>query len=210
MISDTGLSLAFFYEKGDCDIMKKFIVLAVETILWLLLNFITFSAIVLKHILHGTIPDVIPEPIYIFIYRILPILILIMPLVMSYFFKKVKKYSLIVYAVYICVIIIIHITVFSYMSSFTPHKWDKYRYERHLMLDDFHEKYDLKTMTKDELISILGKPGAESEDEIEYTIMVNWLDAEILVFRFEDDRIVEEYTYSNEFKSHKLKVYDIE
>ena len=52
-----------------------------------------------------------------------------------------------------------------YCKSFTPEKWAKYPYERHYMVDDLNEKYELRGMTRNELTLLLGKPEDSLSDK---------------------------------------------
>ncbi len=51
----------------------------------------------------------------------------------------------------------------SYISSFTPQKWETHRWERIKMIDSLTEQYDLHKMNRGEVLDLLGTTGlAES------------------------------------------------
>ena len=77
-------------------------------------------------------------------------------------------------------------------TVFTTEKW-KYgnSRNRHLMLDDLYSKYDLYSMTKDEIEDLLGDgghpPSLEGPNEYYYQIAVEYYDSETLHIHFDGD-----------------------
>ena len=54
-------------------------------------------------------------------------------------------------------------------------------------------------MSIEDIKNLLGSPDVESDNEIEYVIDEGWIDPEMLVLRFENQIIIDFYTYT-EFK----------
>lgn len=91
---------------------------------------------------------------------VLPILSFIAPFVIKFITKcsfwKMALYAFVSVLIYILLYWGTNLICIEYCKSFTPEKWVKYPYERYYMLDDLNETYELRGMTRDELISLLG------------------------------------------------------
>jgi hypothetical protein len=91
------------------------------------------------------------------------------------------------------------LSCYVYITAFTPQKWEKYIDERNLMLKDLEKDHTLIGMTVNEVKEILGDPDEESGNEIEYVIGVGFIDPEMLVLKYDEQVIIDTYTYI-EFK----------
>ena len=155
---------------------------------------------------NSTIKNVIGDFIWYFIYIILPVLIVVILLIVRFSIEKRWKttliYSLILTVIYLSAITITPIAVNRYIQTFSTQKWIQYKYERKLMLNDLNQKIELIGMTVTDIKNLLGVPDAESDHDIEYVIDSGWVDPEMLVLRFEEQKVVEVYRYT-EFKPQK-------
>lgn len=88
-----------------------------------------------------------------------------------------------------------------YKSIFTTEKWLHSNQERVYMVDDLLNDYEIKEMTKDEVISLLGTPSEteyfKSDNNIVYYLgyergLIS-IDSEWLVIYFDDNEVVEKY-----------------
>ena len=177
-------------------------------IIWVLLILLIFSIIIIQQSFDHITKKVIGKNTWYFLYIILPMIIILLSLVNKYLFKtKMKQrviiYSLIALCIYIFIAILVPVSSYKYIKIFTPEKWLNYKYERKLMIEDLNAKYNLKNMTKDEIKNILGAPDVETEKEIEYVIAEGWIDPEIMVLAFDNQKVIEGYTYI-EFKTNKI------
>lgn len=126
--------------------------------------------------LAGSISDFSMTLFYI-CYAVLPIILLAMPLIVKFVFKK-KFYKSILYSVlsviiYLIILISITFGIKQYFKTFTTEKWTNENWNgfRYLMIDDLEEKYNLVGMTKEEIYNILGEEEADLEMLIkEYVI----------------------------------------
>ena len=173
------------------------------SIIWILLVVIIFTFSIIQQLFNSTVKDVIGKTMWYCIYMLLPILVLMTPLIARHILKCRNKLILIcsicVIMIYSLVVFVTPIITYKYIQNFTPQKWAVYKYERKLMLDDLNKNYTLLGMTIEDIKKILGKPDTESENELEYVIDSGWIDPEMLVLRFEEQKVVDIYTYI-EFK----------
>ena len=177
-------------------------------IIWVLLILLIFSIIIIQQSFDHITKKVIGKNTWYFLYIILPMIIILLSLVNKYLFKtKMKQrviiYSLIALCIYIFIAILVPVSSYKYIKIFTPEKWLNYKYERKLMIEDLNAKYNLKNMTKNKKKNILGAPDVETEKEIEYVIAEGWIDPEIMVLAFDNQKVIEGYTYI-EFKTNKI------
>ena len=104
---------------------------------------------------------------------ILPIILLTMPLIVKFAFKK-KFYEAILYSVlaviiYIVILSIIGNCILLNFKTFSTEKWSNENWHRFRrdMVEDLEERYDLVGMTKDEVYSILG------EEDVDLEMLIN-------------------------------------
>lgn len=72
---------------------------------------------------------------------------------------KAKKYFFIGLTLLLAIVLIV--CVFQYISStkFTPERWNNDIFGRECMMDDLLSQYDLTSMTRVEILELLGKEG---------------------------------------------------
>lgn len=153
--------------------MKKDIILGtILGILYYVLGLIFYPYLFLIEVLAGSINDFSRVLFYI-CYVGLPIILLMMPLIVKFIFKK-KFYKSVIYSVlaviiYIIILLLITFGIRQYFKTFTTEKWSNEDWHsfRYLMIDDLEERYDLVGMTKDEVYSILG------EEDVDLEMLIN-------------------------------------
>ena len=156
-----------------------------------------------------TLVHILGKCVWSIVYIILPLGLVIFPIVISIFKREGKaiwRWTVIVSLICLGLVCILSLSAYKYIQSFTPQKWSRYRYERVLMIDDLKSKYDLMDMTMEDIQDLLGEPNAKSDDEIEYVIDEGWFDPVMMVFSFDNNKVVDIYTYT-EFKSYKKAIY---
>ena len=138
------------------------------------------------------VPHVIGVIPWILIYFVLPAAVLILLCVLCIFRKKMLP-AWVCLAVYILIAGGTLFTIHGYISTFTTEKWEKYKQDRYYMLDDFQEKYELETMTKDEVLVLLGKPDSITDGEFNYVVDTGWIDPIIFYIYFDENGMVSGY-----------------
>lgn len=105
---------------------------------------------------------IVSKILYLFLYLILPLFLLILPIIIC---KKKKKVfyksiliSLIGIVIYLIMITIIRVSMTFYFGKFTPEKWEKYPELRGYMFDDLVKNHNIVGMSKDDAIGLLGEP----------------------------------------------------
>lgn len=157
--------------------MKKDRILnIVSGVLYYILGPIFFFYLYVFAALVGSIGDFSPE-LFNIIYLIVPIILLIMPILIKFIFrKKFNKsilYSCIGIIMYILLIIGITLGINRYFHTFSTEKWcnDNWHSFRFLMIEDMEEKYNIVGMKKSEVYDILGEEDKELEElQGEYVI----------------------------------------
>ena len=163
----------------------------------LILGFVFLTSLAYQ-VFDNSVSDVIGNILWTFIYFIMPAAVL----VSLWIFRKKMLRSWICLAAYILIAVGTYFVVHGYLSVFTTEKWEKYTYERHYMLDDFTKKYSLETMTKDDVLAILGEPDYITDDKFNYNVERGWLEPIVLLIRFdENEKVAECFTYSR-FEEH--------
>lgn len=171
--------------------------------IWIFIIASIFAISMVLQIYNSTIKNVIGKFWWSFLYVLLPMFILVIPLLVKYIAKCKERtilvYSFILIILYVSIIYTTHVVTYKYIQDFTTQKWLDFKYERILMLDDLKNKYNLVGMSIEDIKNLLGSPDVESDNEIEYVIDEGWIDPEMLVLRFENQIIIDFYTYT-EFK----------
>ncbi len=199
------------YTRKESDIVKNKNTIKNVTFvaLWVLLVVVVFAFSITQQLFNSTVRNVIGKALWYFIYVVLPIITLLVPLIVRFIvnckWKITLIYSLCIIVIYSLVAFTTSVIAYRYIQDFTEQKWADHRYERKLMLDDLNKKYTLIGMDIEDIKMLLGKPDIESENEIEYIIGVGWFDPEMMVMRFEEQRLIDIYTYT-EFKSKKQEL----
>lgn len=174
----------------------------IAVIIWILLIVIIFGISVIYPFVSKTVRNIIGKPLWFLIYILLPILTVIVPLFIRYilqFKRKIIVNTFYITIIYVLIVSITSIGCYKYIKNFTPQKWEKYVTERNLMLEDLENKYSLVGMSINEAKEILGNPDLESENEIEYIIGEGFIDPEMFVLKYDEQIIIDFYTYI-EFK----------
>ena len=137
-------------------------------ILYYVLSVIFYFYLFIIEALAGSISDFSMTLFYI-CYAVLPIILLAMPLILKFAFKK-KFYKSIIYSmfsviIYLIILVIITFGIRQYFKTFSTEKWSNENWNgfRYLMVEDLEEKYDLVGMTKEEVQAILGQEDVELE-----------------------------------------------
>lgn len=143
--------------------MKKDKILGIVLgILFYLFGSIFFFYLYVFELFAGSISDFSSIFLYIF-YLIFPIIILSMPLIIKFAFKK-KFYKSVLYSslmivIHIFVLLLLTFGIRTYFKTFTTEKWTNTNWHtfRYLMIEDLEIKYNLVGMRKEEIYQILGK-----------------------------------------------------
>ena len=137
-------------------------------ILYYVLSAIFYFYLFIIEVLAGSISDFSMTLFYI-CYAVLPIILLAMPLIVKFVFKK-KFYKSILYSVlsviiYLIILISITFGIRQYFKTFSTEKWSNENWNsfRYLMIDDLEDTYDLVGMTKEEVRALLGEEDVELE-----------------------------------------------
>ena len=137
-------------------------------ILYYVLSVIFYFYLFIIEALAGSISDFSSILFYI-CYAVLPIILLAMPLIIKFIFKK-KFYKSIIYSmfsviIYLIILVIMTFGIRQYFKTFSTERWSNESWNsfRYLMLDDLEEKYDLVGMTKEEVHELLGEEDVELE-----------------------------------------------
>ena len=183
------------------DIMKKEKILnMISGILYYILGSIFFSCLYIFEVLVGNISNFSTTLFYI-IYLIVPIILLIMPIIIKYIFRK-RFYKSILYScigiiIYLILIIGLTFSINRYFDTFSKKKWCNANWHsfRYLMIDDMREKYNLIGMKKNEVYNILGKEDKELEKlqgeyVICYSIRNGFFEGEYFQISLNDDDVV--------------------
>ena len=169
-------------------------------VLFVLILAFTFFTSLAYQIFDHSVSDVVGDILWTLIYFVMPAAVL----VSLWFFRKKMLRSWICLAVYIFIAAGTYFAVHGYLGVFTTEKWEKYTYERCYMLDDFTEKYSLETMTKDDMLAVLGEPDYITDGKFNYNVERGWLEPIVLLIRFgENEKVAECFTYSK-FEEHRF------
>lgn len=149
--------------------MKKDTILGIIIgILYYVLSAIFYFYLYIIEALAGNISDFSSVLFYV-CYAVLPIILLAMPLILKFAFKK-KFYKSILYSmlsviIYVIILLLITLGIRQYFKTFSTEKWSNENWNsfRYLMIDDLEDTYDLVGMTKEEVQSILGQEDVELE-----------------------------------------------
>ena len=149
--------------------MKKDTILGIILgILYYVLSAIFYFYLYIIEALAGSISDFSSILFYI-CYAVLPIILLAMPLILKFAFKK-KFYKSILYSmlsviIYVIILLLITLGTRQYFKTFSTEKWSNENWNsfRYFMIDDLEDTYDLVGMTKEEVQSILGQEDVEIE-----------------------------------------------
>lgn len=176
--------------------MKKEIVINIITgLLYYVLGVIIFFYSFVLVGLFGIILD-FSEILFWIYFLVLPIIILILPIISKFIYKK-QFYKAILKAlkavgVYFILIFTTSIGIRIYISNFTPEKWSNKNYYnlRYLMLNDLEEKYELVGMKKEEVIKILGEEYKKNDKCIYYYIGGEWLESFYYYLEYDENGII--------------------
>lgn len=118
---------------------------------------------------------IISTSLYTIIYLIIPILILLLPLIIKYLYKRnihIFKFIILEILIHFTLIVCIHYGIILYMKQFNIDKWSNPNWIqlRHLMIDDFKNKYKPIGKDKDEITKILGNYDYINEECICYDV----------------------------------------
>ena len=149
--------------------MKKDKILGIILgVLYYVLSVIFYFYLFIIEALAGSISDFSMTLFYI-CYAVLPIILLAMPLILKFAFKK-KFYKSIIYSmfsviIYLIILVIMTFGIRQYFKTFSTEKWSNENWNsfRYLMIDDLEGTYDLVGMTKEEVQTILGQEDVELE-----------------------------------------------
>lgn len=137
-------------------------------ILYYVLSVIFYFYLFIIEALAGSISDFSMTLFYI-CYAVLPIILLAMPLILKFAFKK-KFYKSIIYSmfsviIYLIILVIMTFGIRQYFKTFSTEKWSNENWNsfRYLMIDDLEDTYDLVGMTKEEVRALLGEEDVELE-----------------------------------------------
>ena len=182
----------------DKKITKQKILNIIFIILWfVLITFIYYVNLIYGVFGNTLIVDTF-ELLSIIIYLGIPVIIIFLPLILRFIFsKKIIRslaFSLGMAVIYFLLLFILNKGLVFYFSSFSKEKWDKYQYNRYLMVDDLEKKYELVGMTKFEVIDLLGQSYSEvtykEELAMRYVIKVGFLTERDFLLFIEDDYVV--------------------
>ncbi len=127
-----------------------------------------FSFLMLFEFIGGTISG-FSKILFFICYIVLPIVILAMPVIIKFKYKK-KFYKSIIYSmfsviIYLIILVIMTFGIRQYFKTFSTEKWSNENWNsfRYLMIDDLKGTYDLVGMTKEEVQTILGQEDVELE-----------------------------------------------
>lgn len=127
---------------------------------------------------------------------ILPIILLAMPLIVKFAFKK-KFYEAILYSVlaviiYILILSIIGNCILLNFKTFSTEKWSNENWHRFRrdMVEDLEERYELEGMTIDEIHDLLGEGDVESvKEDGTYSIGYYMRDAIMYYIDFDENGV---------------------
>lgn len=195
--------------------MKDRIILVLKHIAFIVAVFIgVFAAFwfsMMIQLLDSTTKNVLGDVLFGIIYVGLAIAVFFIPLLIKWNFKKSAVLAVVLIAIYTLIAVGTNAGVHKYMETFTYEKWAEYTDERELMLDDLVSKYNFIGMKREEVKDILGDSDvmyadADGKDILEYRIDEGWFDPVMLSFEFENNLVVEAYTYT-EFREAKNPLY---
>lgn len=173
--------------------------------------FAVFAYSMMLQLFDSSVIDVIGKALWFIIYILLPIVVFIVPLVIQRSFKASALLAIVLILIYATISLGTYAGIHKYMQGFTSDKWEKYPKVRYLMLDDLADKYNFIGMNKDEVIDILGESKAMyadpgDKDIIDYYTGAGFIDPEMLSFEFQDNIVVDAYTYA-EFREARKPLY---
>ncbi len=90
------------------------------------------------------------------------------------------------------------------VKAFDEEKWSGNREERGSMMGSLQKKHELKGMTKDELVKLLGEPDSKQEEGTERQFVYYLgraslgVDDSLLKLYFSEDGVVESYQITND------------
>lgn len=129
-----------------------------------------FSLLMLFESVGGTVSG-FSKILFFICYIILPIIILAMPIIIKFKFKK-KFYKAVLDSalsviIYLVILSIISYCIIVYFKTFSTYKWSNENWHRFRgdMVEDLEERYNLKGMTKDEIYELLGEEDRYSEED---------------------------------------------
>ncbi|MBR6522981.1 MAG: hypothetical protein IKT39_00015 [Clostridia bacterium] len=102
-----------------------------------------------------------------------------------------KKNLIFIFAILVTILTIICIQ--QQNIEFDKKKWDKDIYNREKMIDDFLLHYDLKSMSYNEVVAILGTSGTVSGSHISYYIGKSYSGPVILSITFDENDMVKSF-----------------
>ena len=100
----------------------------------------------------------------------------------------------------LCVIISIGTAIYIDLKNvynFSKIKWNAFPYKRELIVDDFLKKFDIKNMTKGEIIKKLGTRECKDVDDYLVYVLNNY--GYFLAIRFDESGNVVEYKFKQDF-----------
>ncbi|MCL2591112.1 MAG: hypothetical protein FWD67_09645 [Betaproteobacteria bacterium] len=130
-----------------------------------------------------------------FVFIILPLIVLFSPFLIALACKKtlLKSFSVsvIIVIVYFIIVFILNMSLICYFQVFTKNKWVKYPDNRFLMIESLENQYNLIGMPKEEILTLLGEPGdlgRKTNGEFEYFIKSgSLLEYEVYIIVFQND-----------------------
>lgn len=186
---------------------KNRILCVIATILWIIFIGILYVVNILMGISENIIILNTSEKLWIFIYVIVPWILLFLPLAIKLFWKiKYLKSLLISFIVSIIYIIALALLIngLSYnFRSFSTSKWLKHEENRYLMINDLEQKYELIGMKVEEVEKILGTDWEnysvnDSETKaMYYYIKGLFMSTDYYVLIYDDDYIITEIKIEN-------------
>lgn len=137
-------------------------------------------------------------------YNFIPIIFLFLPIMLKIIFNrcfnKSMLYSFIIVIMYIPILLIINLSITIYMKNFTLEKWhEKSVHLRHLMIEDFEDKYKPIGANKEDIINILGVDYSrlrDNDNSLCYVIEASGFDAKHYCFIYNENDIITDIKYN--------------
>lgn len=135
------------------------------------------------------------QELFFICFLLFPIIILLLPIIITKIFKKVFYKSilwgLMMVVVYFLILLFIRYSILRYMGTFTIEKWNhqEYYHLRYLMIEDLEDKYHFVGKNKEEVIRVLGT-GNEYDHNICYFVKSEWLDSYDYCLHYDEDNII--------------------
>lgn len=181
--------------------MKKDKILGIILgILFYLFGSIFFFYLYVFEMVAGNISRFSSIIFYIF-YSISPIIILIMPLIFKFVFKK-KFYKSVLYGslmivIHLFILLLLTFGIRIHFKTFTTEKWTNKNWHsfRYLMIEDLEKRYSLVGMTKKEIYQILGKEDSNfkefnNDNSLCYSMRNGFLEGDYYIIILNDEDIV--------------------